>query len=66
MNGSSISQDWAKVRDKKNKKKKKEIDLNSRTGILCALHTALQWNFLFPLFYSIEEKNGIHPIQIVE
>jgi len=66
MNGSYISHDWAKIRDKKNKKKKKKIELNSRTGIFCALHTAPQWNFLFLPFYSIEEKKRIQPIQIVE
>ena len=56
MNGSSISHDWAKIRDKKQEEKKKQIELNSRTGIFFALHTALQWNFLFPPFYSIDEE----------
>lgn len=55
MNGSSISHDWANVRDKKNNKKK----LNNRTGIFCALHTAPQWNLLFSslLFYLRKKEN---------
>lgn len=60
--GSSISHDWAKLKDKKNKKKK--MELNNRTGI-SMLHTAPQWNLLYSslLFYR---RNRIYLIQIVE
>jgi hypothetical protein len=51
MNGSSISHDWVKVKEKNQNNKKKKIELNNRTGIFfCAVHTASQWNFFFPLF----------------
>lgn len=47
-----------KVEEIKNNKinsTKKKIELNNRTGIFCALHTALQWNSLLPFLPYIEE-----------
>lgn len=39
---------------------KKKIELNNRTGIFCALHTALEWNLLFS---SVEERENIGSIR---
>jgi hypothetical protein len=49
------------VRRKEIKNKKKKIELNNRTGIFCALHTALEWNLLFPFIEERENIGSIRP-----
>lgn len=44
---------------KDNQKKKDRI--NNRTGILCAVHTAPQWNSFLPSSEGIENRGSSRP-----
>lgn len=40
---------------------KKKDRINNRTGILCAVHTAPQWNSFLPSIEGIENRGSIRP-----
>jgi len=58
MNGSYISHDWAKIRDKKNKKKKKNRIEQPYRHLLCiAYGSAMEFPFSSFLFYRRKKEN---------